>query len=93
MQTLEKYADLEAQKDRLQQVEFGGAAGGAEAADIGTIWRHWVDDKEKCRIDELEWMDEVEEFVLLARHYCIAWGWKGFEEDRGWRSLSVPVGG
>jgi [phosphatase 2A protein]-leucine-carboxy methyltransferase len=28
-------------------------------------------------------LDEVEEWELLARHYCVAWGWKELVEDDG----------
>jgi [phosphatase 2A protein]-leucine-carboxy methyltransferase len=27
------------------------------------------------RIARLEFLDEMEEWQLLARHYCIVWGW------------------
>lgn len=93
LQTLEKYADLKAQKERLQQVGLGDVKGGAEAVDIDTIWKNWTDDEEKRRVDELEWMDEVEEFVLLAKHYCIAWGWRSFEHDDEWKRLSDSTPG
>ena len=90
LQTLEKYADLKQQQQRLLQHGFGGEDGGAGAADIDSIWKHWISDAEKERVEGLEWMDEVEEFVLLARHYCVAWGWRGFEDVSAWRSLSAP---
>ena len=60
-----------AAKDRVSVVD-----GGAEAADIDFLWRTWIDDREKQRIEKLEWMDELEEFTLLARHYCAVWAWK-----------------
>lgn len=90
LQTLEKYADLKQQRERLLRHGFGGENGGAGAADIDFIWKHWVGEAEKERVEGLEWMDEVEEFVLLARHYCVAWGWRGFEDVSAWRSLSAP---
>lgn len=84
LQTLEKYANLEEQRQRLSQRGFEG-----KAASIDSIWKHWIQEDEKERIDRLEWMDEVEEFVLLARHYCIAWGWKGFVQNSEWQSLKA----
>ena len=93
LQTLEKYADLREQKGRLEQFGFKAGSGngaGAVAVDIDWIWKSWVEEQEKERIDRLEWMDEVEEFVLLAQHYCISYGWRGFEEGRGWRALASP---
>lgn len=82
LQTLEKFAELENQRQRLQDHGFE-----SQAEDINFIWRHWVEEKEKERVDSLEWMDEIEEFVLLAKHYCIAWGWRGWTQDSSWGSL------
>ena len=84
LQTLEKYASLAAQRDRLRRFGFSG---GAEAADIDFIWRKWQEEKERERAESLEWMDEVEEFTLFARHYCVAWGWRSFPRDQGWARL------
>lgn len=36
------------------------------------------------RISKLELLDEIEEWQLLAAHYCITWGWK--TADDGERS-------
>ncbi|RMZ89546.1 hypothetical protein DV736_g3228, partial [Chaetothyriales sp. CBS 134916] len=67
---------------------------GAAAVDIDWVWKTWIGDAEKERVDALEWMDEVEEFVLLARHYCLAFGWRSFVDNNdgahGWKSLPVP---
>jgi [phosphatase 2A protein]-leucine-carboxy methyltransferase len=99
LQTLEKFADLKEQEGRLREHGFrpsneeSGGSSGAEAADIEFIWRTWVDEKEKERVESLEWMDEVEEFVLLARHYCVAWGWRGFGESSAWSNLAAPEPG
>ncbi|KIX03541.1 uncharacterized protein Z518_07094 [Rhinocladiella mackenziei CBS 650.93] len=94
LQTLEKYAGLEEQKERLRTYGFDGEAAGPgagrEASDIDFVWQRWIAPDEKERVDGLEWMDEVEEFVLLAKHYCICWGWRGYEEDLSWRELLGP---
>jgi len=37
--------------------------------------------EELGRISKLELLDEMEEWQLLAAHYCITWGWK-LVEDR-----------
>lgn len=59
-------------------------AGDVGAADIEFIWRNWVEASERERVEGLEWMDEVEEWELLARHYCVAWGWReGQEQAQG----------
>lgn len=87
LQTLNKYASLEAQRTRLREQGFGS---GQAAADIDFIWEKWVDEEEKERVARVELLDEVEEWQLLARHYCIAWGWRD-GNDRlvfgGWESV------
>jgi [phosphatase 2A protein]-leucine-carboxy methyltransferase len=94
LQTLEKYHDLKEQIGRLRTYGFGGesqrSSGGAEAADIDFIWQKWISSEEKERVEGLEWMDEVEEFVLLAKHYCISWGWRGFAAESPWKELPLP---
>ncbi|KAF7845900.1 hypothetical protein BT93_L0129 [Corymbia citriodora subsp. variegata] len=72
LQTIQKYADLQAQARRLQSRGLQ-----QETHDINSIWQQWVSTDEKTRIDKLEWMDEVEEFVLLAKHYCLSIGYRG----------------
>lgn len=80
LQTLNAHDSLVAQKERLKKHGFGSRQGsdgaGAAAADVDFIWQTWIEDREKQRVENLEWMDEVEEWRLLARHYCVAWGWK-----------------
>jgi [phosphatase 2A protein]-leucine-carboxy methyltransferase len=80
LQTLTAHDTLGAQKKRLVRHGFGRvdneAGGGAEAADVEFIWETWIEETEKERVETLEWMDEVEEWKLLARHYCIDWGWR-----------------
>lgn len=87
LQTLNKYASLEAQRARLREQGLGS---GQAAADIDFIWERWVDEEEKERVASVEMLDEVEEWQLLARHYCIAWGWRGGDNDSvfgGWKAL------
>lgn len=99
LKTLEKYSGLQEQRQRLKSHGFvatsDGPIAGAEAADIDAIWHRWIDPEEKERVEGLEWMDEVEEFVLLAKHYCICLGWRGFEDGSLWSPLpqSLETGG
>ena len=115
--TLERYGELEAQRERLARFGFGdgteeggeeggggeGKGAGARAVDLEYVWRAWVAAEEKERVEALEWMDEVEEFVLLGRHYAVAFGWRAYandgehgkaegegEGDAAWRNLPVP---
>jgi len=77
-----------------------GDRGAAGAMDMDFMWRHWVDPGEQQRVVSLEWLDEVEELVLMAQHYCVAWGWRdggegGARAERafsGWRALRCQVG-
>jgi [phosphatase 2A protein]-leucine-carboxy methyltransferase len=94
--TLEKYNDLNAQKERLRKAGFteqAGATGdgiaGAEAVDLDFVWKHWIGEEEREIVEGLEWMDEVEEFELLGKHYVVAYGWRGYREgkDEKWRAL------
>lgn len=91
LQTLQKYHDLKEQRGRLEACGFGKSPqGGAESADMDFIWQRWISSEEKERVEGLEWMDEVEEFVLLAKHYCLSWGWRAFGEDSPWNELPHP---
>jgi [phosphatase 2A protein]-leucine-carboxy methyltransferase len=88
LKTLKKYSTLSKQKMRLKMLGFGS---GQEAVDVEFTYENWVEGGEKERIASLQMLDEVEEWQLLARHYCIAWGWKGpeFEVWRGKFPLQV----
>ncbi|RPB25965.1 leucine carboxyl methyltransferase [Terfezia boudieri ATCC MYA-4762] len=82
LQTLKKYSTLSRQKERLRMLGFKG---GQAAGDVDWIWENWVGANEKKRLARLEMLDEVEEWKLLARHYCVVWGWKNGEgENVGW---------
>lgn len=52
------------------------ARGSVRARDIDHWWETSVTTEEKQRVAELEMVDEVEEWKLLAQHYCVAWGWR-----------------
>ncbi|KAJ5167136.1 uncharacterized protein N7482_005917 [Penicillium canariense] len=92
LQTLNKYASLEAQRARF--LEHGFKTGQA-AADIDFIWEHWIDEEEKDRVASLEMLDEMEEWRLLAQHYCISWGWRDGDDAaafNGWLALQAQPG-
>ncbi|KAJ5664468.1 hypothetical protein N7507_005199 [Penicillium longicatenatum] len=92
LQTLHKYATLKAQRTRLHDQGF---VSGQAVADIEFLWERWVDEKEKERVSRLEMLDEMEEWQLLARHYCIAWGWRDGDDAaafKGWTTLQAQPG-
>lgn len=92
LQTLHRYASLEAQRTRFRE---HGLENGQAAADIDFIWERWVSEEEKERVAGLEMLDEIEEWQLLARHYCVAWGWRDRDEVsafKGWKDLQAQAG-
>ena len=86
LQTLKRHSSLEAQRQRLR---LAGFTAGQGARDVCQLWESgdWVGDAERDRIEKLEWLDEIEEWKLLASHYCVAWGWKGDVFDQAWSSI------
>ncbi|KAL5334655.1 S-adenosyl-L-methionine-dependent methyltransferase [Aspergillus crustosus] len=91
LQTLHRYDSLEAQRRRFREQGFDG---GQAAADVDFLWERWVAEEEKERVGGLEMLDEMEEWKLLAQHYCVAWGWRDGHGDgsdsarfAGWREL------
>jgi [phosphatase 2A protein]-leucine-carboxy methyltransferase len=87
LQTLHKYASLPAQRQR--SVDHGLRTGQG-AVDIDFIWNWWIGEAEKERVAALEMLDEIEEWRLLAQHYCVAWGWRdGGDEGvfASWREM------
>jgi [phosphatase 2A protein]-leucine-carboxy methyltransferase len=79
MPTVQKYKTLAHQMERLAELGFKKQeqGGGSSAETIEDIWRTWIPVEEIQRVDGLEGLDEVEEWQMLARHYSVAWGWKG----------------
>ncbi|KAJ5753100.1 hypothetical protein N7520_010017 [Penicillium odoratum] len=90
LQTLHKYATLKAQRTRLHEQGF---VSGQAVADIEFLWEQWVGEGEKERVSRLEMLDEMEEWQLLARHYCIAWGWRDDADAfKEWSKLQAQSG-
>ncbi|KAL9599406.1 MAG: hypothetical protein Q9219_003843 [cf. Caloplaca sp. 3 TL-2023] len=88
LQTLKKYGSLEAQRERLRVY---GLRDGGDARTVDELWEGGVGEGEKERVGGLEMVDEVEEWRLLAGHYCVAWGWRDGQREgneggvwRGW---------
>ncbi|KAK8051908.1 leucine carboxyl methyltransferase [Apiospora rasikravindrae] len=73
MPTLEVYREPADQEARLTEAGFQTS----KAMTVEAIWKQWISPEEKERVDELEGLDEVEEWNLLADHYVVAWGWRG----------------
>ncbi|KAM5475722.1 carboxy methyl transferase for protein phosphatase 2A [Microsporum audouinii] len=88
LQTLHRYATLQAQRERLQGHGFSSGQG---VADIDYIWEKWIGEDEKSRVAGLEMLDEIEEWQLLARHYCVAWGWRDNQSTAGSQEENLPT--
>jgi [phosphatase 2A protein]-leucine-carboxy methyltransferase len=89
LQTLQKYSSLAAQKARMR---IAGLTTRQEAADVDFIMKKWVSQEEKDRVAKCEMLDELEEWMLLAQHYCVAWGWRDGGGDlflRAWSGLPL----
>ncbi|KAJ9621500.1 carboxy methyl transferase for protein phosphatase 2A [Taxawa tesnikishii (nom. ined.)] len=93
MQTLKRYSSLDAQRLRLRQAGFGSGQG---ARDVEVIYygegeEAWIGAQERARVERLEWLDEMEEWRLLGRHYCVAWGWRDGDNvdvfSRAWKEV------
>lgn len=82
MPTLEIYKEPKDQEARLREAGFVAVA----QKTVDKLWERWVSLNEKERLDGLEGLDEVEEWLLLAAHYIVAWGWRG-QGFNGWQSL------
>ncbi|KAH0271618.1 leucine carboxyl methyltransferase, partial [Aureobasidium melanogenum] len=91
LQTVKKYYSLEAQRQRLKTA---GLVSGQGAVDVEQIYYgdEWVNEQERDRVERLEWLDEVEEWKLLASHYCVAWGWRDGVDEKvfgeAWKDVS-----
>lgn len=92
LQTLHTYSTLAKQRERLKDVGFGN---GQEAADVDFLWENWVTPGEKDRVSRCEMLDEIEEWKLLAGHYCIVWGYRDDAEKqvfgKAWKDLPAQA--
>lgn len=89
LSTLKRFYSLAAQRLRLKTV---GLVDGQGARDVEGLYygrddEAWIAPEERERIERLEWLDEVEEWKLLARHYCVAWGWRGQVFSTAWGDI------
>ncbi|KAJ3181713.1 carboxy methyl transferase for protein phosphatase 2A [Geranomyces variabilis] len=69
---LTRWPDLDAQRRRFKECGWGDRC---DAVDLNHYW-DTVPVEEKERIAGLEIFDEIEEWMLLSAHYCVAWGAK-----------------
>lgn len=73
LKTLERYPTLEAQRTRLSHAGYEHV----RACTMNDVFDDWLDASERERVARLEMFDEIEEWVILADHYCVSIGWRG----------------
>ena len=90
LQTLRKYGSMDAQTLRMRAYGLNRTA----CTDMKTLWELYVTEDEKRRVGALEMVDEVEEWDLLASHYCVLWARRD-SDDRGnwagWEQLETLI--
>ncbi|WBW70899.1 leucine carboxyl methyltransferase, involved in regulation of PPA2 [Schizosaccharomyces osmophilus] len=67
LKTLESYNTIEDQETRFTDNGFQHTT----ALDFAALEREWIPEIEKQRIAKIEMLDELEEWYLLAKHYCL----------------------
>ncbi len=90
LESLQKYGSFSAQAARMKAYGFEDSAG----ADMNTLW-DGIEEDEKMRVASREALDEIEEWVLLAGHYCVIWAWRGDNGAgswAGWKDLKEFYG-
>ncbi|QDS71888.1 hypothetical protein FKW77_010186 [Venturia effusa] len=90
LQTLHKYHSLAAQRTRLKNATFGD---GQKGADVEWLFENWLEQDEKERVGKCEMLDEMEEWVLLGRHYSVCWGWRGAIFEKAWAGIKGQENG
>lgn len=88
MPTLSVYPSGKDQEQRLSQAGFELV----RHVTVERIWSTWVKPEERERVDDLEGLDEVEEWQLLADHYVVVWGSKG-DGFGAWDAVDGGQGG
>jgi [phosphatase 2A protein]-leucine-carboxy methyltransferase len=86
LQTLHKYHSLPSQRTRLKEASF---VDGQRGADVEWLFQKWLDAEEKERVGRCEMLDEMEEWILLGRHYAVCWGWRGEVFGRAWEGIEA----
>ncbi|KAI8589077.1 S-adenosyl-L-methionine-dependent methyltransferase [Geranomyces variabilis] len=75
---LTRWPDLDAQRRRFEECGWGDRC---DAVDLNHFWDAVLPQEEKERVAKLEIFDEIEEWMLLSAHYCVAWGAKDGVKD------------
>lgn len=83
MTTNQRKEDVEKKPPGAAAAAAAAATGGIGVADVNHLWEKGVPAEEKARVAGLEMVDELEEWELLAAHYCVVWAWRDGEPAAG----------
>ncbi|GMM36935.1 leucine carboxy methyltransferase [Saccharomycopsis crataegensis] len=78
--TLQSFPTIESQQARLMDVVSTDddkkvtTEHRVFVSDMNFVYDNWVSTTESARISRLELLDELEEWILLSKHYCLAIG-------------------
>lgn len=67
LRSIKDFPDLSTQKLRYKNSGWGAVF----AKDMYDYYYQDIEADERSRAEKLEWLDELEEWVLIQRHYCI----------------------
>ncbi|KAI7862867.1 S-adenosyl-L-methionine-dependent methyltransferase, partial [Spinellus fusiger] len=79
------FPDQQAQEERFRQLCWQEAT----AVDMNILHDRWLEESERVRMASLEILDELEEWTLLARHYCVAWAYKSNDKDSPLKAVQL----
>ncbi|KAI8148337.1 leucine carboxyl methyltransferase 2-like protein [Fennellomyces sp. T-0311] len=79
------YPELKDQETRFTRLGWDGA----KAVDTSTIHDQYLDRSDIARMARLEILDELEEWHLLAAHYCVAWAYKSAAAKDAFSSIQL----
>jgi len=80
---LTAFPDEESQKRRFLQEGWDRA----ECYNMNILYAKYVSNDDRKRIERLQMLDEVEEWILINDHYCISWAIVNSENSTDWSSL------
>lgn len=66
-------SDLDSIKSRQSKLGYSRT----ECLTMNDLWEKWISEKERERVEQLEFLDELEEMTLLFNHYCLTLAYLG----------------
>jgi len=77
---LHAFPDEEAQRRRFLDAGWDHA----ESYDLNIMYQRYVTPDERRRIERIQMLDELEEWILINQHYCISWASCNSNPDTHW---------